>query len=107
VGFRPEIFDRIGATEFERNQVIDLVIARTVRRDAIFPVNFAFHFCRNVTHLSAVSGYAEILRCNVECVSRRQPWIGKYWGGLLGEDEGVRNNKKAMVLMNIGNLFPS
>jgi hypothetical protein len=69
VGLRPEIFDRIGATEFERNQVIDLVIAGTVRRDAIFPVNFAFHFCRNVTHLFSVSGYTEIMNCDLPRMS--------------------------------------
>jgi hypothetical protein len=59
-----------------------------MRCDAVFPVDFAFHFRRNVTHLSAVSGYTDILHRNVECVPRRQPRIGKNWCGLLGENDG-------------------
>ena len=67
--------------------MINLVIAGTVRYDAVLPVNFEFHFRRNVTHLFGVSGYTEILNRDSECVFRRQLRIGKYWGGLLREDE--------------------
>jgi hypothetical protein len=105
VGFRPEIFVRVGVAEFKRNEMINFVIAPTMRCDAVLLVNFPLHFRRNVPHLLGVSGYTEILHRDSECISRRQLRIGKYWGGLLREDEGVRNNKKAMVLMNIGKLL--
>jgi hypothetical protein len=48
--------------------MINLVIAGAVQGDAVFSVNLAFHFRRNVTHLSAVFGYADILHRNVECI---------------------------------------
>ena len=85
--------------------MINLVIAGIVRCDAVLRINFPFHFRRNVAHLFGVSGYTEILHRDCERVSRRQLRIGNDWGRLLREDEGVRNNKKAMVLMNIGNLL--
>jgi hypothetical protein len=56
MGLRPEIFDGIGATEFEGNQVINLVIAGAVRRDAVFPVNLALRFRRNIAHISGIRG---------------------------------------------------
>ena len=67
--------------------MINLVIAGTGRYDAVLPVNFEFHFRRNVTHLFGVSGYTEILHRNFECISRRQLGIGENWRGLLGEDD--------------------
>jgi hypothetical protein len=37
MGFRPEILDRIGATEFEWNQAINLVIASAMRCECRIP----------------------------------------------------------------------
>jgi hypothetical protein len=45
--------------EFEWNQVINLVIAGAVRGDAVFSVNFAFHFRRNVTYFLVLSTHTE------------------------------------------------
>src|SRR5271165_3924326 len=74
--------------------MIDLVIAGVVRCDAVFRVNFALHFRRNVTHLSAVSGYTDILHRNVECIPRRQLRVRFDWRRLLGENDLGENQQE-------------
>jgi hypothetical protein len=59
-----------------------------MRCDAVFPVDFAFHFRRNVTHLSAVSGYTDILHRDVERAAGGEIRVGQNWRRLLGENDG-------------------
>jgi hypothetical protein len=70
---------------------------------AVLLVSFVFHSRRNVTDFLGVTGYAEILRRDRKCVSRRQLRIGKHWRGLLAE--GDRNDNKTMTRMNIGEFL--
>jgi hypothetical protein len=102
MGLRPEIFDRNGAAEFEWNQVINLVIAGAVGCDAVFPVDFAFHFRRNIAHLSAVSGYTDILHRNVECIPGVRFESGRIGVGCWARTTWAKTSKNATARMNIG-----
>jgi hypothetical protein len=75
-------------------------------RDSVLGVRLSFKPCRHCSHLLRVARNAHVLSCNVECVAGSQFRVGKNWRGLLGEDDLVRNNKKAKARrMCIGESF--
>src|SRR5512140_889646 len=75
-GLRPEIADRIGATELKTDQVIDLVLARLARADAVARVDSSLHLYWDIAYALRISGHADVSRAHGERGSRSLHRVG-------------------------------
>ena len=89
----PKVANGIRSSQRQRNQVVNLVVARFVFRNPVLGIRLPFEPRRHRPHLLRVAGNADVLSGHVECVTRCQLRIGKNRRGLLGE-EGLSEKEK-------------
>src|SRR6476620_12157343 len=75
-GLRPEISNRVGATELKADQVIDFVLSRLSRADAIARVDHSLHLDGDIAHALRIAGHADVLCAYRERGSRRLDRVG-------------------------------
>jgi hypothetical protein len=102
VGLRPEILDRIGASEFKWNQMIDFVVASSMICDAVLAVNLLPNYLRNIAHLFGYPGTQRSWAVTSNALPGVSVGSGTIGVGCWPKTTWAIKNKKTKARMYIG-----